>query len=129
MLFRSANLVYIEKSNLGLRFSPAQGNVFAYSMAAEMLAEGKTPMAIKLQRANGTLKNGVITFSVQKLYVGYENDAEWTNANLTGTFRLDLNTLTNQVPAELSTRVGNKSNTRSAAVRLNTPLTSTTAVE
>ncbi len=66
---------------------------------------------------------------MQKLYVGYENDAEWTNANLTGTFRLDLNTLTNQVPAELSTRVGNKSNTRSAAVRLNTPLTSTTAVE
>ncbi len=126
---KDANLVYIEKSNLGLRFSPAQGNVFAYSMAAEMLAEGKTPMAIKLQRANGTLKNGVITFSVQKLYVGYENDAEWTNANLTGTFRLDLNTLTNQVPAELSTRVGNKTNTRSAAVRLNTPLTSTTAVE
>ena len=126
---KDANLVYIEKSNLGLRFSPAQGNVFAYSMAAEMLAEGKTPMAIKLQRANGTLKNGVITFSVQKLYVGYENDAEWTNANLTGTFKLELNTLTNQVPAELSTRVGNKSNTRSAAVRLNTPLTSTTAVE
>ncbi len=126
---KDANLVYIEKSNLGLRFSPAQGNVFAYSMAAEMLAEGKTPMAIKLQRANGTLKNGVITFSVHKLYVGYENDAEWTNANLTGTFRLDLNTLTNQVPAELSTRVGNKTNTRSAAVRLNAPLTSTTAVE
>ena len=72
---------------------------------------------------------GSSSFSCTSTKAGYENDAEWTNANLTGTFRLDLNTLTNQVPAELSTRVGNKTNTRSAAVRLNAPLTSTTAVE
>ncbi len=88
-------LVYITEGCIGLRNDIAEGAVYAYSRAAQMLAEGATAGKIKLAKANGSMKGNVITFPVNSLLVAYQSELPtYRQANTRSSFKLDLNTLT-----------------------------------
>lgn len=104
----NSTLVYITEGNLGLRNSVQEGAVYGYSVAAQMLAEGKTAAAIRLRKMNGTMKNNVISFPVNSLLVAYANELpDYQTANTKSSFKLDLNTLTPVASAPVRGRIVN----------------------
>lgn len=95
-------LVYIEESCIGIRRNVIEGPVYAYSVAAQKLAEGMKPATIRLRKLCGTLENNVITFPVSQLLVAPESELpNYQAANTKMSFKLDLSTLQEQQSAPI----------------------------
>ncbi len=85
-------LVYVEESNLGLREDIFAGPYYAYSTAAQMLAEGVRPATIKLRKQNGQLNGNTITFPVSTLLVATQSELpNYQQANTKNSFKIVLN--------------------------------------
>ena len=88
---KDKRMVYIPESSLGLQNNLVEGPVNIYSEAARLLASGRTPAYIKLQKKCGTLTNNVITFPAKTVLAAYGSDIpDWTEVNTRGTFRVEL---------------------------------------
>ena len=117
------NQVWIEKSNIGLRNTYAEGPLFVYSEAGRLLDAGRPLTNISVRRNLGEIKNEVVEFKVNTLLAAYESALpEWTTANTRSTFKLYLNTLTTEAPADMKIRsriATREENTNLRTVRIN----------
>lgn len=115
-------MVYIPESSLGLQQTLQQGALNIYSEAARLLAAGRTPAYIKLQKKCGSLKNDVVTFPIGTILSAWAEDIPgWSTVNNRGTFRLELKPAEEGdaqavAPANVSTRARNAA---AATVRFN----------
>lgn len=101
----SDSQVWIEKSNIGLRNTYAEGPLFVYSEAGRLLDDGRALTNISVRRNLGEIKKQVVEFKVNTLLAAYESALpEWTTANTRSTFKLYLNTLTTEAPANMKIR-------------------------
>lgn len=116
------NQVWIEKSNIGLRNTYAEGPLFVYSEAGRLLDAGRPLTNISVRRNLGEIKNEVVEFKVNTLLAAYESALpEWTTANTRSTFKLYLNTLTTEAPSDMKIRsriATREENTNLRAVRI-----------
>lgn len=90
-------LVYIEQSELGIALNSSEGAISAWSEAAQMLEQGRTPAQIRSGRRNGTMnEDQEITFPGSTLYgaLANYNDGEWMNTNFNP--NVDTSNLTGQ---------------------------------
>lgn len=69
------------------------------SVAQQLLDEGKSVGQVRLKA--GRLSNGIITFPINQLLIGYQKAPEWQKANVTQAFQIDMNSLTQEAPARL----------------------------
>ncbi len=100
--------VYIDLQDVGLSWGEF-GRIYVYSVAAFWVANGETLEEQKYYGETGSLKNGVITFPLEMLYLYLPeyNSNMYYYANRNGKFKVDLN--------DKSDRPGAKSKKASSA--------------